>query len=297
MSKNKIAILILAHSNKEQLIRLINHLSSSFDVYVHIDKKSCIKIDLKNDLIYRDNVFIFKKFKVYWGSFNQILATLLLITESKKNNYERYILISGQDLPIKSNKYILDFWNTNIYKSYLEYEKLPRKLWYREDGGLNRMIKFRRLSRRGLSTSQKIFTIPNQIYTGILNLFFKRNLDYQFFGGANWMNLSSECVDKILQCIENNRSYIKRFKHTASADEIFFQTIILNLNDKLELVNNNLRYTFWEEGKSSPKTLTLHDYDDLIKSDSLFARKFNSTEDSEIIEKIYSFINKDEEKP
>ena len=36
---NKNCILIAAHKNHNQIMRLINHLKTDFDLYVHIDKK------------------------------------------------------------------------------------------------------------------------------------------------------------------------------------------------------------------------------------------------------------------
>ena len=81
----KIAFIILIHEYNEQQKKLIKHLSKDFDVYVHIDKKLNINIE---DIDYK-NVFAFKEYKVYWGSFNQICATLLLYKEANKNKYDR----------------------------------------------------------------------------------------------------------------------------------------------------------------------------------------------------------------
>jgi len=49
----------------------------------------------------------------------------------------------------------------------------------------------------------------------------------------------------------------------------------------------DIRYIDWEhyEG-TSPHTMRIEDYESLMKSDCLFARKFDSDIDSEIIEKI-----------
>lgn len=47
-----------------------------------------------------------------------------------------------------------------------------------------------------------------------------------------------------------------------------------------------MRYIDWE--RVNPYTLRNQDYKELIKSDMLFARKFNSSVDNKIIEKIYN---------
>ena len=79
---SKICILILAHKNYNQTMRLINHLKKDFDLFVHIDKKSALKIDSF------ENVKVYKKFKVYHGGFSQIVTTLFLMEEAIKNNYD-----------------------------------------------------------------------------------------------------------------------------------------------------------------------------------------------------------------
>ena len=74
--KRKIAVMMTVHKNDEQVNRLINHLSKDFDIFVHIDQRSSLKIRESG------NVFVYKKHKVYWGSFNQIIATLYLLKKA-----------------------------------------------------------------------------------------------------------------------------------------------------------------------------------------------------------------------
>ena len=97
---SKICFLILAHKNQDQLMRLINHLKKDFDIYVHIDKKS--NLNIKSF----DNVKIYNDFKVYYADVTQVTTTLFLIEEAYKNYYDRYIFISGNDIPLKNNQYI-----------------------------------------------------------------------------------------------------------------------------------------------------------------------------------------------
>ena len=90
--KRKIAIMMMVHKNEEQVNRLINHLSKDFDIYVHIDKRSSLNI------YESENVFAFKKYNTYWGSFNQIMSTLFLLKRAYNTKYNRYLLISGQEI-------------------------------------------------------------------------------------------------------------------------------------------------------------------------------------------------------
>ena len=55
----RIAVLMLVHKDKNQAQRLIDHLSKDFAVFVHIDKRSNLKIKRS------ENVFILKKYKLF----------------------------------------------------------------------------------------------------------------------------------------------------------------------------------------------------------------------------------------
>ena len=119
------------HKNDEQVNRLINHLSKDFDIFVHIDQRSSLKIRESG------NVFVYKKHKVYWGSFNQIMATLYLLKKAFKKGYDRYILISGQDLPIKTNEEIKIFFENNDTE-YIHIEKIPSQRGWPDMGRLTK---------------------------------------------------------------------------------------------------------------------------------------------------------------
>ena len=60
--------------------------------------------------------------------------------------------------------------------------------------------------------------------------------------------------------------------------------MIYNSDYRSDMVNDNLRYIDWSEGKPSPKTLTIEDADKLTNSGKLFGRKFNSKVDSKILD-------------
>ncbi len=77
----KIAILITAHKNKTQLLKLIGHLKTSFDVYVHIDKKSKVNLDIKDK-----NVFVYKEITVTHSDVTQITSSIILFRAAIKRH-------------------------------------------------------------------------------------------------------------------------------------------------------------------------------------------------------------------
>lgn len=279
--KRKIAIMMTVHKNDEQVNRLIDHLSNDFDIFVHIDKRSYLKIRES------ENVFVYKKYKVYWGSFNQIMATLFLLEQAYNKGYYRYLLISGQDLPIKTNKEILDFFESND-KEYISGYKLPIAS-LSGNGGLDRMTRYWENRRSRSKFLMGLFIYERLIFSFISRVR-PRPIDYEFYKGSNWINFTHQCVEKIFEYLDKNPRYIKRFKWTRCADEIFYPTI-LNLLEGLIVENENLRYVNWTDGPEYPKTLRLGDYEKIIYNDKkLFARKFDERIDIEIIERIYKEI-------
>jgi len=282
----KIAVMMLVHKSADQVKRLVNHLSKDFDIYVHIDKRISIKI--QNE----ENVFVYKKYKAYWGSFNQIMATLYLLAKAYKKGYDRYVLISGQDLPIKSNGEIIKFFENN-QNEYITMAKLPTRKYMK--AGFNRVTKYWH-DKRSTGKKDIIFRIIGKIERVIIfrfvNMIKTRPIDYEFYGGANWFNLTHNCVKSIFKYIGSDNKYIQRFRWTRCGDEIFYQTIIHKI-DNLKVIDNCLRYIDRRNGGAHPKILQAEDYDKIINSDNLFARKFDINADKNIIEAIYKKISED----
>ena len=284
---------MLIHEYNEHHEKLINNLSKDFDVFLHIDKRSKIRLDnLKSE-----KVFIFKKYKVYWGSYNQILATLFLFKTSNKNNYDRYIFISGSDIPIKSNSEIKVFFENNK-NEYFSFSQLPTSFW-NENGGFDRIDYFysHSLSRGNINLFEKIVNkIQRIINTGIINplmhLFnLKRRIkNLKYYGGANWMDLTGNCVSQIIEFTNHNKKFVKKFRYTRCADEIFFQTIICNYVENIKIENLCLRYIDWKSGPEFPKILRYEDYHKIKESNCLFARKVNPFVGSKIIYMLYKDI-------
>jgi hypothetical protein len=52
------------------------------------------------------------------------------------------------------------------------------------------------------------------------------------------------------------------------------------------MVNDNLRYIDWSQGKASPKTLLLEDLPLLAASGKLYARKFSEQTDGAVLDKL-----------
>ena len=111
--------------------------------------------------------------------------------------------------------------------------------------------------------------------------------NYELKKGQQWFSITNYCVKYIL----SNKNLIREmFKYSACPDEHFIQTLIYNSKFKNNISYDTcLREIDWNRG--CPYVFKLEDYDFLMKSENLFARKFDSNQDRNIINKIYQAIS------
>lgn len=119
----KQAILIIAHSDLNQLIYLIKSIDYElFDIYLHIDNKSkIIKYDF-NSILTKSKLYMLpRRYSVKWGGYSQIKVTLELFKYALNNdNYKYFHLLSGQDMLIKQSKFVFDYFNNSNFE-YLSF--------------------------------------------------------------------------------------------------------------------------------------------------------------------------------
>jgi hypothetical protein len=276
----RIAVMLMVHNNEAQVNRLIGHLSADFDVYVHVDKRVSLRVEA------RPNVFVYKKYKTYWGSFNLVTATLYLLREAFKKQYDRYILISGQDLPLKTNEEIKAFFKDN-QTEYLDMAKVPTSgVGPTLDRLTTYHLDFKFYDRKHLHQMTRFFAKILKVITKP----FPRKIDYEFYGGSQWFAFTHNCLGKIFEYLEKDKKYVRRFWWTHCSDEIFFQTILHQL-DGLTIEKNSLRYVDWRTGPEGPRILREEDFEKIMADGrNLFARKFDARRDSVVIEMIYREI-------
>ena len=280
----KLAYIIQTHTGEKQLISLINQLSDiDTDIFLHIDKKSEeLYLNIHKRYEKTANVYLVKdRESVNWSAFSMVEATLKLMKMVKDTGkkYDYTSFISGQDFPIKSKKYIKNFLAENQGKEFMEFREIKSYFWrlkcynfFRENKN-NRKL-YMRILDNVIRYPQKLLVRRNNF----------KNMD--LYSGSAWVTLTYNCLIYILKYLEENPEFKKQFNYTSCSDEHFFQMIIMNSHFKNNVISNNLRYTDWSGGGSSPKTLTTKDYDNLIKSDRLYARKFSVDIDEDILEKL-----------
>ena len=107
---------------------------------------------------------------------------------------------------------------------------------------------------------------------------------YFRYKGMLYCHLSGGFVAYVRKYLAENSDYLEKFKYCNIGEEFFFQNIIMNSEFKETVSNGNLIFDKWnEEGKAL--FLKVDDYEELIESNCLFARKVGS-ESEEILQKL-----------
>ncbi|HCB3649262.1 TPA: core-2/I-branching enzyme, partial [Klebsiella pneumoniae] len=102
---------VVCHKVTNPLVYTVNYLSS-FDeneVLIHVDANS--KIEDFLFLSSKNVIFVKNRVKIKWGGYSQVAATIELLKTASANCFDYFFLISGDDLPCKTNKDINDFLN------------------------------------------------------------------------------------------------------------------------------------------------------------------------------------------
>ncbi len=286
----KHAYLIIAHNEYPVLKSLLRLLDDERnDIFVHIDQRSAELFEKAKLLkTQKSHLLVLPtRNKVYWGDISQVETEYLLLeTAVKQSTYDYYHLLSGVDLPIQTQDYIHSFFQANSGKEFVSYW-----LGDRHQKDLDRKISRYYFFTKSLKRSNSkwhIVTAPCHNIALIIQklIRFRRKQEVEFKKGPNWCSITQDFCQYL---IEKKPFVLRRFKYTLCPDEIFVQTILWNSPFKENIYKTNeddagnMRLADWNRG--NPYTWKLQDYNELIASDKLFARKFSS-QDKELIKQI-----------
>jgi len=288
-----IAILILAHKNPLQTKRLVGHLGHDFDVFVHIDRRSKMR---ETDFLGCAKTVVVKKFRTTWGSLGIVRATLELFhLAAGGRGHDRYVLISAQDVPLMTNQQIISFFARNRGVDFLEMNTVGPT----DKSVLERITTwhFFRKSIRSWVWLQKgpatyLLTRLAAGFGRTVNRLFmasgmRRPMNFALFYGSQWMDLTAETVENLLQFVRQNPRFVNRFRFTHAPDEFFFQTAIGNCGARPSVARPQ-RFIDWDRGPEHPRVLRLEDLPRLESSKMMFARKFDDSIDTDVIDKLWA---------
>ena len=288
---SRIAYLILAHRNPAHLGRLVRRLTTpQATCFVHVDRKAPFA-PFAAALAGTGAVLSDQRIAVRWGGFGMVRATLMLLEQAfaDARGFERFVLLSGTDYPIRSTAAIEAFFAQHAGDEFIE--MLP----FGKDGkSEERLSRYHpdvpRALQRGLRLLERLGLVARwRDHRAVLG-------DLVPYGGASWWALSRLAAAHVLAFGRQRPEIVQFMSTTACPDEHYFQTILGNSPFRTRL-RGGLTYADWSGGAASPAWLT-HRHLDVLREigtstpdrvGHLFARKCPEPSD-EIVRQIEAMI-------
>lgn len=325
----KIAYLVLAHRDPEQLQRLVCKLDDPrFDFFIHIDKKkditpfTAITEKVKNSKV----TFIIDRVSCYYFDYSLVQAELNLLKATVGGiKYKYCVLISGQDYPLKSNDYIYNILINNYPTCFIDSYSVAEAPKH----GINwvEKIGYKYYSQRLRRVFQDL--VGNKYYYGRIGFIFRgicriydmmmtcvsksprqwlSGSEFTYSAGSQFWMLPDKAVYHVLMKADNSPLLRKTFNHSSAVEESYFQTSLSSFKEAIipdsyaqaesklaHMDNSALRMIKWHDGDidadGHPFIWKSKDFELLKNCKALFGRKFEISEDSEILDKLDELIS------
>ena len=293
MENNRHAYLILVHSHPKLLQVLVDMIDDERnDIYIHVDAKSDIN-QFASIRAEKSNITYTKRLKIYWGHFSMVKAEYILFETARKGGpYLYYHLLSGVDLPLKSQDEIHHLLD-GVYKGRefvgisIQTKSLPQRYRYFHLFGKQR---------RNNSSAGKRYKLLRDYFIALQKkVGVWRNKNVSILFGPQWVSITDDLCQYLLT---KKKMVNKLYRMSFIPDESFIQTVIGrscfedSIYDRTNDYESCMRLIDWEKGPDYPHIWTNQDWNELISSDRLFARKF-SEEDMEFIYRLKDYVLKE----
>jgi hypothetical protein len=294
-----VAYIISAYRLPELLVRLVRRLDGpGTSTFIHVDKKThdSIYSAMAEPLSARPNVHFLPRHSCYWGDFGHVHATikgLRALVESGRP-FDYVILLTGQDYPLRSNAEIAATLREAAGHVFMDWMPIPNEQW--TDGGAYRIDNWHfRVGRKSLSFPGTPFrhallnaawSLPARVLS--LRRTFPAGLTP--YGGSSYWMMPADCARYVDAFTRSRPDFVRFFRHVHVPDEMFFQTIVLNSPFRGRVAASDLRFVDWREDGDHPTVLTSADFERLVQSGALFARKFDPGVDAAVLDRIDSTI-------
>jgi core-2/I-Branching enzyme len=287
----------------KRLVRRLGTQDAQF--FVHVDLRAklsdfTVGCDCDKTSFLQDRIF------VNHGGFTLTWAQLrLLEMATSAGEFDYCISLSGQDYPVKSNDYIMEFLTENAGTNFINFYPLVGDADFTENirhyHFVDQLNPLPTLIRKPIKACVRFgnLLLPDRSFV-------EGMVPYR---GSQWLCLTGSTAKYIVDFANSpeNGAYLRFFRHVDCSDEIFFQTIVLNSPFAQQcrfyerdvvaaenlMKNENkayLHYIDWSSDREDPAVLDMRDYELLKNTDKLFARKFDEKGSKQLLERIDRFV-------
>lgn len=309
-SCGSVACIVLAYHLPRQLASLLGALRHpEIRLYLHIDRRKPLapfqRALTKSGLTH---VGLLPRHPSRWGSAQCVDAALEGLAAGVADGCSYFVLISGQDFPLRQTDGIVAFFESAGSTSYMSYMPVSEST----------------AGQRGQSWHGRHRT---EFYTytvrGLRELCVPRGEDVSFmswrgrvlneglrlrsafrpprqhpnyarpYTGSTWWNMSRVAAQYVLGFVGEHPDFRRYHEYTLAPEELFFQSILVGTEfaSRYEVIDDDLRFFVWPDGAPNPLVLTVDDLPSIVQSEKLFARKFDETVDQAVIGQLAEVVS------
>ena len=266
-----LAFLIIAHHQPAHLGRLIRALEDPRHFFfIHVDRK--VSIDPFRAAVGEGEnvVFVRDRVEVEWAKLSVVEATLNTIRAAagSAREFRRYTLLSGSDYPIKHRRVI----RKRLTESDRQFLRIDRRLTLAANDTHRGVLK----------------DLPGGRYFD----------DFSPFHGSMFWSLTAPCIRYVLDFVDANPGYVDIHRHVVAPDEVFFHslmkqspfagTISQDFSDGAhpDHLHHANHFIDWPHFNRRRLLLEARDFDALLVSEALFARKFEERRSRHLLQML-----------
>lgn len=290
-----LAFHVLAHRQPTQVARLVRAILRPEHLLVlHFDRKAPESLlQLGRELASAHaNVVLQRPREVVWfgwqGLHTQLEAMRIALQVSR--DWTHFITLSGADFPlqpVESTAARLAQVPTTSFLTAADATRLWNDAWNRIERYhvasplLLRLLGLPFLGRR----IKAACGWTNQALPWIPRLRRRYPAQWPYLGGSNWCMLAREACEWLTTDPEAI-SFARWIRHVGNPDEMYFQSTLRSGRFKGRIENRSGHFIEFPPNAASPRIFVHSDWERLVASGAPFARKFDETVDSKILDRL-----------
>jgi hypothetical protein len=290
MASIRIAFLILAHRNADQIERLLLRLRPH-NVFVHVDAQAA---DFPtNQLAELPGVTVVSPRRaVHWGDFSMVEATLTLLSAAHAvGSFDRYVLLSGECYPVKPIAALEEAFETNPGREWISLTPIAAGSHLETMTGR----RWRMAPLVGARALDARLRIAWNSASKMLGRDLRREIGTTPYFGSQWFALSGRCVGMILKFVPAHPEFVRAYRSVYAPDEHFFQTIVGNSEFGASAIHVD------DRGVATNQSAPLHqiapsedryfgnsgnDFDLVVRTSKFFLRKVSPQRSGPLLDRI-----------
>jgi len=288
-SEIRVAYIVTAHKHPQQVARMVRRLAVPGTAFlIHVDRKADPSVErgIRSGIAGFENVHFLDRQPVHWGHFSLLGAIVRALAAMRDLGLDpdQTVISTGQDYPIADPEAIARRLSSESELAYVLYSALPNMDWWPSDrGGLDRLERvYLRMPRRGMVRTRLKRRIPH---------------GWRPYGGGANLALGRPHREYVQDLIASDPRAVRFFRRGNTPDETFFQTVLMNSPLRDSVVNDHLLYARWQQGANHPDLLGIEDLGEALASSALFARKFDSEHDPEVLDELERRVERGLDQP